>query len=259
MSNWGSELRVLAKQMARYPQRAITALAGAGLSAASGIPTFRGKEGWWKNREPAELASPQGFNSDPRLVWEWYCHRIETVLSSQPNAAHEALATLDQIGALDLLITQNVDGLHRRSGISRCIEIHGSILRTKCTGCKQIRTITSSPCRSARDGLPRCECGELLRPDVVWFGEALAPDSIYKAYGASQRCMAMLVVGTSGVVHPAASFPEVVHQSGNLVIEFNIEKTPISRYADHSIIGPVEKTLPKLIEFMEQFGGTTQL
>ena len=179
----------------RKPRRVVV-MTGAGVSADSGIPTFRGPDGLWRNFRPEELATPEAFRRDPLLVWEWYEWRRGLIRDAQPNAAHEAIARLPDA----LVVTQNVDGLHTRAGSRDVIELHGNIFHVSCVR-------EGNPRMHAEafpDLPPRCECGALLRPGVVWFGEALPEDAMPRAYAALQRADLLLVIGTSGVVYPAA-------------------------------------------------------
>jgi len=228
--------------VAGIPQN-LAVLTGAGISAESGVPTFRGEAGLWRQHRPEELASPMAFRRDPALVWEWYEWRRGLIGDCQPNAAHHILVEMEQAIPSFILITQNVDGLHRLAGSRRIVELHGNIWRVRCTREGKVTEWREHP---LPEGLPCCECGALLRPDVIWFGESLPSKELQAAFGAAQTCQVMLVVGTSGVVEPAASLPRVAKQSGARVIEVNIEATPVSRYADETFLGPAAAELPRL-------------
>lgn len=209
----------------------IVALTGAGISAESGVPTFRGQGGLWEGFRAQDLATPQAFKKDPGLVWAFYHYRRRLVAGCRPNPAHEALALLEEsIGSRFTLITQNVDGLHKDAGQQNIIEIHGSLWELKCTACSQIwqdREIYPDP------AMPTCPgCGQIVRPAVVWFGESLDPMRLLSAWQAVEQATIMLVIGTSGVVFPAAQMPELARQHGALVVEFNPEETPLSSLAD---------------------------
>lgn len=223
--------------------RAVAVLTGAGISAESGVPTFRGPGGLWKQYRPEDLATPQAFHADPLLVWEWYDWRRGKIAEASPNPGHEALVALEGRLAGFTLITQNVDGLHRLAGSKNILEIHGSLWRTRCLGCGETR--------ERRDRLqplpPRCACGGLLRPDVVWFGESLPPDLVQRSLAAAQSCDVMLVVGTSSLVQPAASFADVALHRGTPVIEVNLEPTPLTGNATWSFQGRSGEILPRLI------------
>ena len=236
----------------------IVVLTGAGVSAESGVPTFRGSGGLWKSHRPEELATPEAFARDPRLVWEWYAWRRSLVADCAPNPAHVALARL----ALDparraTLVTQNVDGLHHRAAEMAAtggdpapaypIEVHGAIHRDRCSGCDQ-RTAGVDVDADTLDVLPHCEaCGSLLRPDVVWFGEALDREVIAAAFAAAEDADLCLVVGTSAVVYPAAGIPDVTLRRGGRVIEVNLEPTPLTGRVDVSILGEAGKLVPALL------------
>src|SRR5918996_5828979 len=223
--------------------RRVLALTGAGVSAESGVPTFRGPEGLWREFRPEDLATPEAFARDPKLVWEWYAWRRERVGACRPNAAHRALAALDGAAPEFLLATQNVDGLHALAGSRRMVELHGSLWRVRCTGCGRV-----TDDRKAFPELPpRCDCGSLLRPDVVWFGEPLPVTALERAFGAAREADVVLVVGTSSLVHPAAALPHTARSAGAFVIEVNPEPTPLSAHADVSLRGPAALLLPALI------------
>ncbi len=212
--------------------RYLVAFTGAGVSAESGIPTFRGDGGLWRRFRPEELATPEAFRRDPVRVWEWYRWRMELIRRAEPNPAHIVLAEMEKSGLLKALITQNVDGLHQRAGSRNVIELHGNIWRVRCTGCGRVKTLTKPPERIP----PLCEaCGGLLRPDVVWFGEPLPPAEWEKALAEASFSDVMLVIGTSGVVMPAGMLPWMVKEHGGSVIEINPEYTAISEIADVKI------------------------
>jgi len=222
----------------------IVALTGSGISKGSGIPTFRGKDGLWKNYNAMELATPQAFGRDPQLVWEWYAWRIGIILSKDPNPAHYALVKLQEKGLLEWVITQNVDSLHFRAGSNNLLEVHGNIFRTKCEICGNKMMLTEAPTK-----LPMCECGEMLRPDVVWFGESLDGNVLMKVDEIIRtECDVLLVIGTSGVVYPIADLPYLAKMNDVVVIEFNVDETPISQLADFVILGKSEEVLPKFVE-----------
>lgn len=224
--------------------RRVLALTGAGISAESGVPTFRGHEGLWRQFRPEDLATPQAFARDPRLVWEWYASRRERIGAVRPNAGHEALARLEARVPEFLLATQNVDGLHALAGSRRLIELHGSIWQLRCVGCGLSREE-----RSALGELPpRCACGALLRPGVVWFGENLPEDGLLKAFEAARAADVVVVVGTSSLVYPAAALPQAGLAGGAFVIEVNPEATPLSGLCQASLRGRAAELLPQLVE-----------
>ncbi|MCI0514387.1 NAD-dependent deacylase [candidate division KSB1 bacterium] len=225
----------------------IGVLTGAGISAESGVPTFRGEDGIWKKLSPAELASMDAFLSNPDLVWEWYSFRRQLIRQVKPNPGHLALATLERKKSDFTLITQNVDNLHRLAGSQHICELHGNIMRNRCVDCNKI--ITDLECDAAQK-VPHCECGGLIRPDVVWFGELLPEAELRTAWHAARTCEVFLVVGTSAQVQPAASLPLEAYQAGAYVVEINLEPTAISEYAQTSILGQAGVILPQLVSLI---------
>jgi NAD-dependent deacetylase len=224
--------------------RSVTVLTGAGVSAESGVPTFRGPGGLWNNHRPEDLATPQAFARDPQLSWQWYDWRRQRVAAVQPNPGHHALAELEGRGQEFALITQNVDGLHRAAGSRNVIELHGSIWRLRCTECKREEENRTVPLPALP---PRCACGGLQRPAVVWFGEALPAAAIERAARAAKRCDVFLVCGTSAVVYPAAALPQRALAAGAKVVEINLEATPFSDAAHVSLRGKSGEILPRLV------------
>ncbi len=221
----------------------LVVLTGAGISAESGVPTFRGHGGLWRHYRPQELATPGAFGRDPKLVWEWYDWRRGLIGECQPNPAHHTLADMEARLPGFTLITQNVDGLHHLAGNRRVLELHGNIWRMRCTreGTQQVDRTVPLPQLP-----PRCaNCGALLRPDVVWFGETLPADVLEAALAAAAACDIMLVVGTSAVVQPAACLPLVAKQNGALLVEVNPQPTPLSDYVDLSLRQPAAQALPE--------------
>jgi NAD-dependent deacetylase len=223
--------------------RNVVALTGAGISAESGVPTFRGKDGLWKNYNVMELATPHAFERDPKLVWEWYNWRRDLILKCKPNMAHLALMEIEMEKDNFSLVTQNVDGLHDLAGSKNVIKLHGDIWTIRCTRCGKERVDRTNP----MDPIPpKCSCGGLLRPGVVWFGEAMPPDSTTSAFEVSGRAEVMLVIGTSGVVQPAASLPLAAKSRGAYLIEINVEKTVLSDIMDAPFTGPAAEILPRI-------------
>lgn len=243
----------------------VVVLTGAGVSAESGVPTFRGSGGLWKSFRAQDLATPEAFARDPRTVWEWYAWRRSLIEECEPNAAHLALARLAlRRPGRTTIVTQNVDGLHHRAARTEAgraggsvrspepaypLEVHGAIHRDRCSECG-VRYHAPDPVDAASvDTLPRCaECSALLRPDVVWFGEMLDPAVIGASMEAARAADLCLVVGTSALVHPAAAVPEVTLRSGGQVVELNLEPTPLSARATVSVLGEAGKLVPAVVE-----------
>jgi NAD-dependent deacetylase len=217
------------------------------------VPTFRDAQtGLWSRYRPEDLATPEAFYRDPKLVSEWYAWRREMVARAQPNPGHYALVKIEtcltQFEARFTLITQNVDGLHHRAGSQKVVELHGSLQRVKCEREGLVFSTEEIPDRMAEIP-PRCpSCGGLLRPDVVWFGENLPVDALETAWAEAEDCDVFLSVGTSALVQPAASLPLVARQHGALVVEINPETTPLTPQANHSLRGPSGKVLPELVQ-----------
>ena len=223
------------RQLLRTTDR-ITVLTGAGISTESGIPTFRGPGGLWRNFRAEELATPQAFQRDPQLVWEWYNWRREVISKAEPNPGHHALVDLEKRTPKFTLVTQNVDGLHERAGSRNVIRIHGSIWEERCSKCG--RSATGS-CNA---------CGAITRPGVVWFGEPLDPGVWDNAQKAVETARVLLVIGTSAVVYPAASLVPLAKHSGATVVEVNPDATPVSSSVDYSLRGTAGEILPGLIK-----------
>ena len=220
----------------RKPRR-IVAFTGAGVSADSGIPTFRGAEGLWRSFRAEDLATPGAFERDPETVWEWYEWRRDLIRKAAPNAAHVAIATLPNT----TVVTQNVDGLHSRAGSTDVIELHGNIFRVRCV--RERKTTSSEDAFASLP--PRCSCGALLRPDVVWFGEMLPEEALARASSAIMGADLLLVIGTSGVVYPAAG---LVSLSRGLSIEVNPQASALSSACDFAIAGRAAEFVPVLVE-----------
>ena len=225
--------------------RFVAALTGAGISAESGLATFRDAQtGLWARFDPRELATPSAFARNPQLVWDWYAWRRELAAKAEPNAGHLALAALERRVPEFALITQNVDGLHQRAGSRSVVELHGNIGRVKCSR----EGALVEQWENSAHGVPRCaRCGALLRPDVVWFEESLPELALAAAEDAARRCRALLVVGTSTEVYPAAGLPELARRSGALVVEVNPNPTTLSAMADYVLRGAAGSVLPALL------------
>jgi NAD-dependent protein deacetylase/lipoamidase len=221
------------------------ALTGAGASQESGLRTFRDAQtGLWAQYKPEDLASPQAFARDPKLIWDWYAWRREAVKSVRPNPGHYALVELEKHIAEFTLITQNVDGLHRMAGNQNVLELHGNIQRVRCSECYLFTELWGDDTES----VPRCAvCDGLLRPDVVWFGESLPRDQLEAAVEAARTCDVFFSIGTSGVVQPAASLAHAARNRGAVLIEVNAEATPLTPKADYFLQGKSGEILPELV------------
>lgn len=276
MSRPSSNLTEFRKEFAKAKHIAI--ITGAGVSAESGVPTFRGAGGFWRKWQAQDLATPTAFSRDPSLVWEFYHYRREVMRSKEPNAAHLAIAEcearLSQQGRSVVVITQNIDELHHRAGSKNVFEIHGSLFKTRCTTCSEVKADYRSPICPALEGkgapdpkatdaripesdLPRCEkqgCHGLLRPHVVWFGESLDAEILAKVEEELEKCDLCLVVGTSSIVYPAAMFAPQVAARGVPVAEFNMECTPATMRFMFHFEGPCGSTLPPALARHETEG-----
>jgi NAD-dependent deacetylase len=239
-----------ARALLRDAQR-VAVLTGAGVSAESGVPTFRGDGGLWKHYRAEDLATPQAFSRDPRLVWEWYGWRRSVVRGCAPNAAHIRLAEAARARTDFRIITQNVDGLHAAVAdgeADRPLELHGSLFRTRCTRCSARWEDRSDVDATADNTLPMCErCGALARPDIVWFGESLDPLVLEDAMELASIADVCLVVGTSALVHPAAGLADVTRRGGGNVIEVNIADTPLTSRSTVVLRGPAAVIVPVIL------------
>jgi len=224
----------------------IVFVTGAGISQESGIPTFRGKDGLWRNYDAMKLATIDAFYDNPKLVWEWYNERRMNIFQAQPNPGHRAIAELEKYADV-VVLTQNIDGLHQKSGSSKVLELHGSIVKIKCSVCdykEEILTeISNLP--------PLCKCGNILRPDVVWFGELLPQDVWQNAMNFASKCDLMIIVGTSLVVSPANTLPIYAKQNNATLIEINPEDTAMSREMNLAIRNTSAKSLPELVSLFK--------
>ena len=226
--------------------RKIVFVTGAGISQESGIPTFRGKDGYWRKYDPMKLASIDAFYDDPKLVWEWYDDRRKNILDVKPNEGHFAISQMEEFKDV-VVLTQNIDGLHQRSGSTNVLELHGSIIRIKCTVCDFTDNITEN----FESLPPKCKCGSMLRPDVVWFGEPLPQNIWQSAIKEASICDVMIIVGTSLVVSPANTLPVYAKQNGAILIEINPEKTVMSNDMALSVQATSVETLPKLLSIFK--------
>ena len=233
--------------------RSVAVLTGAGISAESGVPTFRDPDGLWKQFKPMELANMDAFLRNPDLVWEWYSMRRTVLDSVQPNAGHYALAEMEAFFPDFTLITQNVDGLHQQAGSRKVHELHGSIRRSFCLRCRKMYDEVDAP-PSKR--MPSCACGGAIRPDVVWFGEMLPEDQVDIAWRAAERAELFFAIGTSGEVYPAAQLPSIARQHGAYVVEINPHPTAISGIMNECLLGASGVILPVIVDEVRRWKGT---
>ena len=229
----------------------VTALTGAGISTESGIPPFRGKGGLWERFDPMEIAHIDAFMRDPAKVWTILIKEMKAIMdTAEPNDAHKGLARLEEMGKLETIITQNVDGLHQAAGNSDVIEFHGTFAWQRCMDCSQ-KYETSKV--DISEIPPRCSCGGILRPDAVFFGEMIPQDAMWRSRQIASDCDVMLVVGTSAVVQPAALMPVVAKESGAKVVEINPERTPLTdEISDYLIMGGAGDVMNQIIEKLEK-------
>jgi NAD-dependent deacetylase len=233
-----------------HTAESICVLTGAGISAESGVETFRGSNGLWSKLKPEELANFDAFMRNPELVWEWYNYRKRIVHDVKPNPAHFALAHMQEQVKDFTLVTQNIDNLHIRAGSKNVLELHGNIDRSYCIGCgKFAEHVEVTP----ENKVPHCPfCNGIIRPDIVWFGEMLPEGVFESATEAASRCEFFLTVGTSAVVYPAASLPLIARKHGAYVVEINVEKTEISHNVHETLLGKAGEILPQLVTIKEE-------
>ena len=224
----------------------IVFVTGAGISQESGIPTFRGKDGLWRNHDAMKLATINAFYDNPKLVWEWYNERRMNIFQAQPNPGHEAIAELEKYAEV-VVLTQNIDGLHQKSGSTKVLELHGSIVKIKCSVCDYKEEILTE----ISELPPLCKCGNILRPDVVWFGEPLPQDVWQNAINLASNCDLMIIAGTSLVVSPANTLPIYAKQNNATLVEINPEETEMSEEMDIIIRNTSAKSLPKLVSLFK--------
>jgi NAD-dependent deacetylase len=225
----------------------IVFVTGAGISQESGIPTFRGKGGLWRNHDAMKLATIDAFYDNPKLVWEWYNERRKNVFQAHVNPGHKAIAELEKYAQVTIL-TQNIDGLHQKSGSSEVLELHGSIVKIKCSVCNYKEEILTEISNLP----PLCKCGNILRPDVVWFGEPLPQDVWQNAIDFASQCDLMIIVGTSLVVSPANTLPLYAKQNNATLIEINPENTEMSKKMNEVIRKTSAEALPKLVSLFKK-------
>jgi NAD-dependent deacetylase len=235
----------IAKQL--QEAKKIVFVTGAGISQESGIPTFRGKDGLWRNYDPMKLATIDAFYDDPKLVWEWYSERRENIFAAEPNLGHKAIAELEKFSNV-IVLTQNIDGLHQRAGSSKVLELHGSIIKIKCTVCDYKDEVLTE----FSDMPPLCTCGNILRPDVVWFGEGLPQDVWQEAIVHANSCDVMVIAGTSLVVSPANTLPIYAKQNKATLIEINPDETIMTADMDLSIRSTTAISLPELVSVFKK-------
>ena len=225
----------------------IVFVTGAGISQESGIPTFRGKDGLWRNYDPMKLATIDAFYDDPKLVWEWYNERRRNIFAANPNLGHRAIAELEKYTKV-VVLTQNIDGLHQKAGSTKVLELHGSIIKIKCSVCDFKDEITTE----FSEIPPVCKCGNILRPNVVWFGESLPQDVWQKAMIFASQCDLMIIAGTSLVVSPANILPNYAKQNNATLIEVNPEKTEMSSEMDLVIRNSSAVALPEFVSMFKE-------
>jgi NAD-dependent deacetylase len=246
LQGWSSDLA----RRVRLAQRLVV-FSGAGVSQESGLATFRGQEGLWQRFRPEELATPEAFAARPEVVWGWYASRFHKAAAAQPNPAHVAIARMEELFPSISVVTQNVDGLHLLAGSQRVLEVHGTLRQARCHGCGRRRdmreAVEESPSRP-----PRCSCGGLFRPAVVWFGEALPEEVLRLAALDSQGADLFLSVGTSARVYPAAGLIDVACRAGACLVEVNPEPTPFTSQAHLHLAAPAGEALPRLFDLFRQ-------
>jgi NAD-dependent deacetylase len=240
------KIEQLAEILRRRPRVAV--LTGAGISAESGIPTFRGKDGLWRQYRAEDLATSEAFERDPKLVWEWYDWRRRIIGEREPHAGHRVLARWEKLFPSYVLITQNVDGLHRKAGSKNILELHGNIWQVRCIAEGEVTENYERPLPKIPPLCP--SCGKLLRPNVVWFGESLPAEVLNQALAASAGCELMFVIGTSAFVQPAASLPLLASENGAVLVEINPDHTPLTAEADFSFRQKAGEILPAIDDLL---------
>jgi NAD-dependent deacetylase len=231
------------------PSTRVVVFTGAGVSAESGVPTFRGTGGMWGDFKVEDFATPQAFLANPRRVWQWYNWRREELVKTEPNAGHFAISQFEAFFVDFTLVTQNIDGLHNRAGNRRPLKLHGDIWETRCVHCS---SSTADTAVRPEPLPPVCSCGGKLRPSVVWFGEFLPEVIFAQAVEASQHCQLFFTVGTSAEVYPAASLPSMAKEQGAYVVEVNVERSAAARYADEVLLGKSGEVLPEVVRQLQR-------
>jgi NAD-dependent deacetylase len=249
-----SDMQTIAGRVARFLSEAerVTFLTGAGVSKESGIPTFRDAQtGMWANYNPQELATPEGFRNDPKLVWQWYDYRRKLLGDAEPNPGHRAIVELESLVPKVTVVTQNIDGLHQKAGSSDVVELHGSIKKFYCfDGGHDAHDVPFD-----LEEPPLCKCGSMIRPGVVWFGEALPPHAMSRGLKECAESEVVFVAGTSALVQPAASLPYAAHRRGAKLIEVNPDETPITDIVDEFMQGPSGQVLPMVVAALKELKG----
>lgn len=256
--SWDVDLAKAVEALSRA--RLVAVLSGAGVSKESGIPTFReAQTGLWARYDPEQLATPAAFQRNPDLVWSWYMYRLDLVQQAQPNAGHHALVDLEQLVPHVVILTQNVDGLHKMAGSTDVAELHGSLRRFRCSASCQ-----GHPTRIDLDTIPHSRehtspcphCGAPVRPDVVWFGEPLAVNALERAFAVTRECDVLLVAGTSGVIQPAASLPEEARRAGAMVVEVNPAPSQLTSAVHMFLQGPSGQILPEMVDMLKAYSNS---
>lgn len=259
--SWKDDLNKAVEALSRA--RLVAVSSGAGVSKESGIPTFReAQTGLWARYDPEQLATPAAFERDPDLVWSWYMYRYSLVRQSQPNSGHHALVELEKLVPTLVILTQNVDGLHRAAGSTDVVDLHGSLRRFKCSAnCRGFPTpIDLSTISYSQEQAPHCpHCSAPICPDVVWFGEPLPADALARAFDVASKCDVMLVVGTSGVVQPAASLSYEARRAGSTVIEVNPVASQVTQLAHVFLQGPSGQVLPQVVDWLKAHGNSSPI
>jgi NAD-dependent deacetylase len=234
--------------------RSVVAFSGAGMSAESGVPTFRSNDGLWSRFRPEELANVDAFLANPQMVWAWYQSRREVILNCAPNPGHRALVELEELVPAVSVITQNIDGLHAEAGSSEVIELHGNIRQNYCQRCR--RRYDDEALLEITE-VQACECGGMIRPDIVWFGEMLPEESVKLAAKRTEEASVFLSIGTSGLVYPAAGFPQMAREYGAYVVEINPEETPLTSVCHEAIREPSGVALPRIVAALRDIIAST--